>query len=249
VSYPDRNDQRDRNQGHDLRERPSERQVERTGNTNTSNNFSRDRTNINDPGPDSRDWKVDRDRLQNSLKNESEVRERDYGKRDNRERKFPNVEAGNLRPHAEFKQQSNFGRRNTDETRQLGLRKSIPTPKIDRKKRCPFLMRVFLHHDQHNEITQFQNGNVPKEELAIYTWQDAKLKDIAELVKQSYQDANKLEVTLLFSRVFPDTKTGDWSMRDVGKIGARVGPDDHVSLTEVGFNVGDYMDVVVLTKK
>jgi len=109
-------------------------------------------------------------------------------------------------------------------------------------------MRVFLSHGQHNGISLYQNGAVPKEELAIYTWQDAKLKDIAELVKQSYPDANKFDVTLLFSRVYPDMKSGDWSMRDIGKVGPRVGSDDYVSLVEIGFAVGDYMDVAVLKK-
>jgi len=124
--------------------------------------------------------------------------------------------------------------------------RNVVVPKIDRKKKCPFLIRVFPSHGNHNGISSYQNGSVPKEELAIYTWQDTKLKDIAELVKQNYPDANKHDVLLRFSRVFQDSKTGDWTMTEIGKIGNQVGKEDYLALIELGWNIGDLMDVAVI---
>jgi len=124
--------------------------------------------------------------------------------------------------------------------------RNIVVPKIDRKKKCPFLIRVFPSHGDHNGISSYHNGSVPKEELAIYTWQDTKLKDIAELVKQNYPDANKQDVLLRFSRVYPDSKTGDWTMTEIGKIGNKVGKEDYQALIELGWSIGDFMDVAVV---
>jgi hypothetical protein len=124
--------------------------------------------------------------------------------------------------------------------------RNIVVPKVDRKKKCPFLIRVFPSHGEHNGISSYQNGSVPKEELAIYTWQDTKLKDIAELVKQNYPDANKEDVLLRFSRVYPDGKTGDWTMTEIGRIGNKVGKEDYLALIELGWNIGDLMDVAVV---
>jgi hypothetical protein len=221
-------------------------------------------------GSDNNDWKADRDKFASTLVNEGVVR--DYGKRDDRGngRNFPANDANHLRPHHDFKNQqqhqqhrdgpgnnSNFRGRggpdnNTDSLGRplLNNRKPIPPLKpIDRKKRCPFLMRVFLSPNQHNEIASFQNGSVPKEELAIYTWPDAKLKEVAQLIKENYPDADKADSTLKFSRVFPDPKTGDMTIAEIGKSGSRIGNDDYQNIHDLGFSIGDYMDVAILTRK
>jgi len=109
-------------------------------------------------------------------------------------------------------------------------------------------MRVFLSRGNHNEIASFQNGSVPKEEIDIYAWQDTKLKEVAQLVKENYPDADKAE-TLKFSRVYPDVKTGDWTIVELGKSGARLGNDDYKNLYELGFSIGDFMDVAILNNR
>jgi hypothetical protein len=222
-------------------------------------------------GSDNNDWKADRDKFASTLVNEGVVR--DYGKRDERGngRNFPTGEVSHLRPHHDFKNHhqqqhqqrddrannnNNFQRRGPPDNNNDSLgrppinnRKTVPLLKpIDRKRRCPFLMRVFLSHNQHNEISSFQNGAVPKEELAIYTWPDAKLKEVAQLIKENYPDADKLDSTLKFSRVYPDPKTGDWTIAEVGKSGSR-GNDDYQNIHDLGFSIGDYMDVAILTRK
>jgi hypothetical protein len=234
-------------------EKPGERQVVRID--------RRDLGPRNESGPDNNDWKADREKFASTLVNEGVVK--DYARRDDRNhRNFPSGDPSHLRPHHDFKQHqqregpgnNNFrgrgGPDNTDGGRPLLNRKPIPPLKpIDRKKRCPFLMRVFLSQNQHNEITSFQNGSVPKEELAIYTWQDAKLKEVAQLIKENYPDADKPDSTLKFSRVYPDIKTGDWTLTEIGKSGSRIGNDDYQNLHDLGFSIGDYLDVAIISRK
>jgi len=207
-------------------------------------------------GSDGNDWKADREKYQNSLVAEGTVR--DYGKRDDRARNFPATNVRDLRPHVDFKHRNeggnnNFRRgpdnNNNDSTRPINRKPITPLKPIDRKKRCPFLMRVFLSHNNHNEIASYEKGAVPKEELAIYTWPDAKLKEVAQLIKESYPDADKPDSTLKFSRVFPDPKTGAWQLVEVGKIGARVGNDDFQNIHDLGFLIGDYMDVAIVNNR
>jgi hypothetical protein len=40
-------------------------------------------------------------------------------------------------------------------------------------------------------------------------------------------------------------RTGDWQIKELGKITARTGQNDYVSLFEHGFAIGDFMDVAV----
>ncbi|GBM02981.1 hypothetical protein AVEN_214702-1, partial [Araneus ventricosus] len=40
---------------------------------------------------------------------------------------------------------------------------------IDREKTCPLLLRVFLNNGRHHSLGEFVRGNVPPNELQIYT--------------------------------------------------------------------------------
>jgi histone deacetylase complex subunit SAP18 len=207
------------------------------------------------------DWKADREKFAASnLVQEGVVK--DYGRRDDRSRNFPAVDANHLRPHVDFKhrdggrderQNNNFRNRGPIDDAQgrppPNRKPLVPLKPIDRKKRCPFLMRVFLSRGNHNEIASFQNGSVPKEEIDIYAWQDTKLKEVAQLVKENYPDADKPETVLKFSRVYPDTKTGDWTIVELGRSGIRLGNDDYKNLYELGFSIGDFMDVAILNNR
>jgi len=237
-------------------ERQAERQVVRIERRDLGRNDSAPSLNA-----DNNDWKADREKFASTLVNDGVVR--DYGKRDERGRNFPATNARDLRPHIDFKHRNeggnnNFRRpdynnnnpNNNDSTRPPVNRKPIqPLKPIDRKKRCPFLMRVFLSHNNHNDIASYDKGAVPKEELAIYTWPDAKLKEVAQLIRESYPDADKPDSTLKFSRVYPDTKTGAWQIAEVGKIGSRIGNHDFQNVHDLGFLIGDYMDVAIQNRK
>lgn len=42
---------------------------------------------------------------------------------------------------------------------------------------CPLLLRVFCSTGRHHSTNEFGHGNVPSNELQIYTWQDATLQE------------------------------------------------------------------------
>jgi hypothetical protein len=43
-------------------------------------------------------------------------------------------------------------------------------------------------------------------------------------------------------------RTGDWSMKEIGRIGiTRLTQDNHLTLGEVGFYSGDYLDVALIS--
>lgn len=44
------------------------------------------------------------------------------------------------------------------------------TPPVDREKTCPLLLRVFTNSNRHHRMEEFTRGNVPSNELQIYTW-------------------------------------------------------------------------------
>uniref|UniRef100_A0A1I7XTC4 18 kDa Sin3-associated polypeptide n=1 Tax=Heterorhabditis bacteriophora TaxID=37862 RepID=A0A1I7XTC4_HETBA len=41
---------------------------------------------------------------------------------------------------------------------------------VDREKICPLLLRVFCANGRHNPIADYTRGNVPANELQMYTW-------------------------------------------------------------------------------
>lgn len=55
---------------------------------------------------------------------------------------------------------------------------------IDREKTCPFLIRLFYNVGPHRREDEYLPRALPRNELQIYTWFDATLREITELVKQ-----------------------------------------------------------------
>ncbi|XP_017494597.1 PREDICTED: histone deacetylase complex subunit SAP18 isoform X2 [Rhagoletis zephyria] len=89
---------------------------------------------------------------------------------------------------------------------------------IDREKTCPLLLRVFCSTGRHHSVSEYMYGNVPSNELQIYTWQDATLHELTSLVR----DVN------------PDT-------RKKGQKGA----DDTKTLAQAKFCIGDFLDISI----
>nr|XP_027222809.1 histone deacetylase complex subunit SAP18-like [Penaeus vannamei] len=57
-------------------------------------------------------------------------------------------------------------------------RKDTNEKPIDREKTCPLLLRVFCSNGRHNSLAEYRRGNTPPNELQIYTWMDATLREI-----------------------------------------------------------------------
>ncbi|XP_010255598.1 PREDICTED: histone deacetylase complex subunit SAP18 [Nelumbo nucifera] len=120
---------------------------------------------------------------------------------------------------------------------------------VDREKTCPLLLRVFTKIGSHHAKEDFAvRGKEPKEEVQIYTWKDATLRELTDLVKEVAPAARRRDAKLSFAFVYPD-KHGRYVVRQVGMThsygnGRRL--DDSKALAELSFQIGDYLDVAIL---
>ncbi|EEF50433.1 histone deacetylase complex subunit SAP18 [Ricinus communis] len=123
-----------------------------------------------------------------------------------------------------------------------------PVQPVDREKTCPLLLRVFTKIGSHHSKEDFAvRGKEPKDEVQIYTWKDATLRELTDLVKEVAPAARRRDARLSFAFVYPD-KNGRFVVREVGKTYSnRSGKlDDGKALAELGFQIGDYLDVAIL---
>lgn len=79
------------------------------------------------------------------------------------------------------------------------------------KGRCPYpwLMR-WLFLDQfggHHRMEDYaRRGHEPKDEVQVYTWPDATLRELTDLVKEVQPAARRSTARLDFALVYPDKK-------------------------------------------
>ncbi|BBG97450.1 SIN3 associated polypeptide P18 [Prunus dulcis] len=122
-------------------------------------------------------------------------------------------------------------------------------------------------------------GKEPKDEVQIYTWKDANLRELTDLVKEVAPAARRRNAKLSFAIVYPD-RHGHFVVKEFRKfdvfnvkvdcivdlnLGAisdtpiikreKVGRtlsygngrlDDAKVLAELGFAIGDYLDVAIM---
>mmetsp|Transcript_769 Transcript_769/g.1825 ORF Transcript_769/g.1825 Transcript_769/m.1825 type:complete len:166 (-) Transcript_769:94-591(-) len=121
-----------------------------------------------------------------------------------------------------------------------------PALVIDREKTCPLLLRVFPKLGGHHKLEEYAKvGELPKGEVQVYTWMDATLRELTDLVKEVQPVARKPNARLAFSFVYPDRK-GHSVMRAVGMVmSGRPGDDDKKTLKVLNFQIGDYLDVAI----
>jgi len=121
------------------------------------------------------------------------------------------------------------------------------TNEINREKVCPLLLRVFPKIGGHHQISDFQvKGKEPlDDEVQVYTWKDATLRELTELVKAVNEAARRRDSRLSFAFVYPDRR-GRQVMREVGVVfSSRKGEDDVKTLEQLHFETGDFLDVAV----
>ena len=107
-------------------------------------------------------------------------------------------------------------------------------------------------------------GLTPSNELQIYTWMDATLKELTGLVKEVNPEARRRGTYFDFSLVYPDLRQSPrCQSRDIGTTvaGQRVGgvrkekklyfiilmqgPDDQKTLADCKFVIGDFLDISI----
>ncbi|PNT03280.3 hypothetical protein POPTR_014G074000v4, partial [Populus trichocarpa] len=126
--------------------------------------------------------------------------------------------------------------------------RGFPPPPIDREKTCTLLLRFFYQVGEHHSKEDFAvRGKEPKDEVQIYTWKDATLHELTDLVRVVTPAAKRRDARLSFAFIFPDTNDR-FVVREVGKTDShRNGKlDDNKALAQLGFQIGDYLDVAIL---
>jgi hypothetical protein len=88
---------------------------------------------------------------------------------------------------------------------------------IDRTKTCPFLLRCFWKLNQNNLSSDYRHvskGMYPNQEVQIYTWMNATLREITELLKDAVSHIKEKNIVLSFQVVYVDPR-GYFAMRKV----------------------------------
>lgn len=97
-------------------------------------------------------------------------------------------------------------------------------------------------------MNDFSQGNTPSNELQIYTWLDASLKELTQLIRDVNPDTRKKGTYFDFALVFPDNRPGAYRMREIGvTCSGQRGADDNKTLSQAKFQIGDYLDINITT--
>lgn len=128
----------------------------------------------------------------------------------------------------------------------VSIVKDVDVKPVDREKTCPLLLRVFVSDNgRHHRPEEYSRGSLPSNELQIYTWLDASLKELTNLVKEVRPDARKKGTLFKFATCYMD-RGGRFRLKEIGQtVGGQKGEDDSITLSSEKFQIGDYMDVAI----
>lgn len=127
-------------------------------------------------------------------------------------------------------------------------REQVVRKEINRQEVCPLLLRVFVKQGGHHAVEEFYNRaqDLVEEEVQIYTWKDATLLELTQLIQQVKPFAKERGVILKFNLV--QAVRGKYTERYLGLVkgDAKRSDDDRKMLQETPFEIGDYIDVAVI---
>jgi hypothetical protein len=145
-------------------------------------------------------------------------------------------------------------------------------PRVDREATCPFLIRAFPRAGAAHRLEAFdaRRGRAPTGEVAVHTWADATLAEVAALVlaadelhEEARRAAARPGARLALAFVYPD-RSGRNVMRAAGAVpaaaAARAAPGPHrhrhgkrggggaggATLRTLRFEPGDLLSVAIL---
>ena len=118
---------------------------------------------------------------------------------------------------------------------------------LDRKKICPFLLRIFYKINSFNSLNLFKEPPFPSE-LNIYTWEDADLEELAKFIHLALKNTILNEYDYYkFSRIFYDEK-GTLLRDEIGCVvinnkSSKLNINNNKTLKDIKFQIGDYLDI------
>lgn len=108
------------------------------------------------------------------------------------------------------------------------------------------MLRVFCSTGRHNSPVEYARGSVPQNELQIYTWMDATLRELTSLVKEVNPETRRKGTYFDFAIVFPDMRSPTYRMREIGvTCSGQRGSEDNKTLTQAKFSIGNYLDISI----
>ncbi|GAM23431.1 hypothetical protein SAMD00019534_066060 [Acytostelium subglobosum LB1] len=113
-----------------------------------------------------------------------------------------------------------------------------PQP-INRERVCPLLLRVFLKMNAFHSASEFKSRtSLPEsDEIKLYTWRNATLKEISELIKEVNVPARHRDSKMTFAFVSPDSHGVYKLSAPLGCVHAiKKGDDDQKTLDSLNFN-------------
>ncbi|KAI7908282.1 Sin3 associated polypeptide p18-domain-containing protein [Cokeromyces recurvatus] len=123
---------------------------------------------------------------------------------------------------------------------------SSSTTTVDREKECPFLLRIFFRNGGHNPLSQYTIESVPSDELSLYTWKNATLEEIAQLIEQVVPEARDPDARIAFRLIYLDSERARYNSRELGRVvPANPTEDQKKTLEACNFFIGDYLDVAI----
>lgn len=117
---------------------------------------------------------------------------------------------------------------------------------VDRQKTCPMYVRLFCRMNGHHRLEEFTRDNLPiSDEVTIYTWKDATLKELSDLIKEVNEDSRLMETRFSFHLIYMGLR-GEYRSKILGNIAnSKAGRDDDKTLEELRFVQGDLIDVAI----
>ena len=97
---------------------------------------------------------------------------------------------------------------------------------------------------------EYEQGHTPENELQIYTWMDASLGELTQLIKEVNPDSRRRGTQFSFSIVSADESHNRYYLSNIGKTeNGQRRTEDQIQLANKRFRVGDYLDVAIIQKR
>jgi len=117
---------------------------------------------------------------------------------------------------------------------------------VDRERICPMLLRMFVCNGRHHPLSDYRRGSTPPNGLQVYTWKDATLKELSNLVQEINPETKRRGTVFEFALIYIDQMKLNVRTRELGTvIVGQQGFEDNTQLGQSTFSVGDHIDVAV----
>ncbi|OLL22804.1 Histone deacetylase complex subunit SAP18 [Neolecta irregularis DAH-3] len=123
------------------------------------------------------------------------------------------------------------------------------TEPVDRQKTTPFLLRLFYKNGGFHHIDEFSVDRQPiHDEVIIYTWKDATLLELTQLLSQACPQVKKANTRCAFRLVYVDNVRGRMQTKDIGTVNLmQANAESSRTLEQERLVVGDWLDVAILS--